>query len=151
MRFFEEVRKQFLAFPDVETILPKRADKGSAGYDFYTKVDILLLPGESILLPTDVKAFFPENEVLMCFIRSSIGNNFNVQLKNGTGIIDSSFYNNPKNDGNIHLPLINNGSDAFFIAAGERIMQAIFLPYYLTNDDETILESRSGGLGSSGK
>lgn len=151
MRFFEEVNKEHLAFPEVETKLPKRADTGSAGYDFYTKVDIMLMPGESILLPTDVKAFFPPNEVLMCFVRSSIGNNLDVQLKNGTGIIDSSFYNNPKNDGNIHLPLKNNSSDAVFISAGERIMQAIFLPFFLTNDDEVIHENRSGGLGSSGK
>jgi len=151
MRFFEEVSKEFLQFPDVETILPKRSSRGSAGYDFFTKTNIVLKPGESCLLPTDIKAFFPENEVLMCFIRSSIGNTYNVQLKNGTGIIDSDFYNNPKNDGNIHLPLINNGSEIFRLRKNERVMQAIFLPYYVTNDDEVMNEKRSGGLGSSGR
>ena len=32
--------------------LPKRATKGSAGYDFYTPVDIHLKPGETTKVPT---------------------------------------------------------------------------------------------------
>ena len=33
--------------------LPKRATKGSAGYDFYAPFDFTLKPGETIKIPTD--------------------------------------------------------------------------------------------------
>ena len=38
--------------------LPKRATKGSAGYDFYTPVDICLKPQETIKIPTGIKMGF---------------------------------------------------------------------------------------------
>lgn len=150
-RFFQEVAKKFLKFPDVETILPTRADDGSAGYDFYTKCDIHLEPGESYMMPTDVKAYMGKNEVLFCFIRSSIGFKLHVGLKNDVGVIDSSFYCNPDNDGNIHLPLHNYSDVPVFIAKGDRVMQGVFLPFLLTNDDAPLNGSRTGGFGSSGK
>ena len=35
--------------------LPSRATSGSAGYDFYTPVDISLKPKENFLLPTGIR------------------------------------------------------------------------------------------------
>ncbi|MCD8380964.1 MAG: deoxyuridine 5'-triphosphate nucleotidohydrolase, partial [Lachnospiraceae bacterium] len=35
--------------------LPRRATKGSAGYDFYTPVEIKLQPGESMKVPTGIR------------------------------------------------------------------------------------------------
>lgn len=151
MRFFEPVKKECQAFPDIETIVPKRADDGSAGYDFFTKIDIMLEPNTGILLPSDIKVFLPKTEFLMCVVRSSIGNKYHVKLKNGTGIIDSSFYGNPTNDGNIHFPLFNYSDKGFFLPAGERIMQGIFMPFLITTNDETLHDDRNGGFGSSNR
>ena len=39
-----------------EIRLPKRATKGSAGYDFYLTSDISLKPGESVKIPTGIRA-----------------------------------------------------------------------------------------------
>ena len=36
--------------------LPKRATKGSAGYDFFAPFDLVLKPGETIKVPTDRKS-----------------------------------------------------------------------------------------------
>ena len=47
MRKFEEVKKDCLKFPLIETQKPIRADKGSAGYDFFSKEDYVLKNGES--------------------------------------------------------------------------------------------------------
>jgi dUTP pyrophosphatase len=148
MRFFEEVtHKKY----ESETILPKRSDDGSAGYDFRIKEDVTLEPGESKLCFTDVKAFFPENEVLLIYIRSSLGVKWGINLKNGTGVIDSSYYFS-ENEGNIGLPLINNSKKKVVIQSGERVAQGIFMPYLLTNDDQPAKERREGeGFGSSGR
>lgn len=150
MRFFEEVAAEHKKY-DGPTILPTRADPGSAGYDLRIKEDVVLEPGESKLCFTDVKAFMAENEVLLIYIRSSLGVKWGVNLKNGTGVIDSSYYNNPDNDGNIGIPILNMSRKKVVINAGERVAQGIFMPYLLTNDDEVANENRIGGFGSSGK
>lgn len=150
MRFFEEVSTKHRKY-DTDTILPTRADKGSAGHDFRLKEEVVLQPGECKLIFTDVKAFMPQNEVLMLYIRSSIGYKKGVIFKNGTGIIDSSYYNNPDNDGNIGLTLYNINDYPVVLEKGERVAQGLFMPYLITNDDEVVNEERNGGFGSSGK
>jgi dUTP pyrophosphatase len=150
MRFFEEVEAKHKKY-DSETILPKRADKASAGYDLRIKEDVTLKPGESVLVFTDIKVFMPENEVLLVYIRSSLGVKYGINLMNGTGVIDSSYYNNPSNGGNIGIPLVNTGDKTVMLLAGERCAQAIFMPFLLTNDDEVVNDFREGGFGSSGR
>lgn len=150
LRGFEEVsefKKEYFNYP---TKLPTRADPQSAGYDFYVKDAVVLEPGESKLIFTDVKAYMLENEVLLLHIRSSLGVKFGVILKNGTGVIDASYYNNPTNDGNIGLPLVNMSKKKVVINAGERVAQGIFMPYLVADTDFTLNKDRSGGLGSSG-
>ena len=44
-----------------EIKLPKRATKGSAGYDFYAPVDIILRAGESTKIPTGIRCSMEEN------------------------------------------------------------------------------------------
>lgn len=150
LRGFEEVRENMLVYPGIETIMPTRGDDGSAGYDFYTKVQIVLEPGESKKIFTDVKAYMKKDEVLLIKIRSSVGVDFYVVIKNGTGVIDSSYYNNPKNDGNILLPLVNNSKKKVVFNPGERIAQGIFMPYLVADDDVVLNKDRIGGLGSTG-
>jgi dUTP pyrophosphatase len=47
------------------------------------------------------------NEVLLIDIRSSIGINQDLMIANTLGVIDSDYYNNPKNEGNIGFTLRN--------------------------------------------
>ena len=37
--------------------LPQRATAGSAGYDFFAPVDLVLAPGETIKIPTGVRSW----------------------------------------------------------------------------------------------
>lgn len=90
LRGFEEVEQQHLELPQVTTILPVRGDKGSAGYDFYSKDEqVIIQPGQSHLFWTDVCAYMQEDEVLLIHVRSSIGIKKGLMLKNTTGIIDA--------------------------------------------------------------
>lgn len=131
--------------------LPVRADSMSAGYDFVTPTDINIHPGCQVVVWTDVKAYMRENEVLQLFVRSSVGIKRSVILSNGTGIIDASYYNNPDNDGNVGICLINNGKIVQHFEAGERIAQGIFTTYLTADEDNVLNSERTGGIGSSGK
>ena len=53
--------------------LPRRATKGSAGYDFFTPLDFTVRPGEQVLIPTGVRVKIVNGYVLMLFPRSSLG------------------------------------------------------------------------------
>lgn len=132
-------------------IIPTRADVGSAGYDFYTPEDITIKPHEQVVVKTNIKAKMPDRDVLLLFIRSSIGIKKNLMLSNCVGVIDSTYYNNPDNEGNIMFALYNYGSEEQFIKAGERVAQGVFTSYFTTDDDQPLSHTRTGGIGSSGK
>lgn len=134
---------------DGEITLPVRSDPRSAGYDFYSPVDIVIPPNESRLFFTDVKAYMEDDEVLMLYVRSSMGK-IPVVIANGTGIIDASYYGNPDNDGNIGFRLLNLGKEDYVIRRGDRIGQGVFMKYLITDDDNATGD-RCGGFGSSGK
>ena len=131
-----------------DIILPTRSDPRSAGYDFYSPVDMVIQPGEKGFLWTDVKAYMEPDEVLKIYVRSSMGK-YPVVIANGTGIIDSSYFENPKNDGNIGFNLLNLGDKPYEIKAGDRIGQGVFTKYLITDDDSAVGE-RQGGFGSTG-
>ena len=130
--------------------LPSRATKHSAGYDIYTPVDIMIAPHGRCVIPTDIKVAMEEDMVFLIYIRSSVGIKRGVVISNGTGVIDSDYYNNPDNEGNIHLALTNTTDEPVEIQAGERIAQGVFVKYYTTNDD-SVETTRVGGIGSTSK
>ena len=150
-RGFKVVKDEIRRYPGLEITMPKRATKNSAGYDIYTPVDILIpAHGFSDVILTDIKAYMGEDEVLKLYPRSSIGFKKKLMLVNTTGIIDSDYYENPDNDGNIGFAFYNISDVDVFIKAGERVLQGIFTKYLITEDDNAD-EVRTGGTGSTGK
>ena len=135
---------------NVNTKLPTRSDKYSAGYDFYLNKDVIIKPKEQIVISTGIKAFMMPDEVLILQVRSSIGIKKNLMLSNSLGIIDSSFYNNPANEGNIQCVLYNYGDKTQELKAGDRIVQGIFMKYLIADNDIFANTERIGGIGSSG-
>lgn len=149
----EKVSRKFYPVKNApaDTVLPKRKTAKSAGYDFVLPCDVSLNPRSvSAIIQTNVKAFMPDDEVLMLYIRSSIGIKHHVTLANGTGIIDADYFSNPDNDGNIGICLQNNSNEIVSFKKGERIMQGIFVKYAVCDSDDTN-EVRKGGFGSTGK
>ena len=136
---------------DIETtykdlILPKRATTGSAGYDFKSPVDFTLKPKETIKMPTGIRCKMDEDIVLMIYPRSSLGFKYRLILDNTVGIIDSDYYNSD-NEGHIFIKFTNLGEKILEIKKGDGIAQGIFLPYFITTDDE-VSNKRNGGIGS---
>ncbi len=164
---FEKVsHKQFLkdyldSFPQLSIdeidkvykriILPKRATKGSAGYDFFSPIDFTLNPGETIKIPTGIRVHIKDYWFLAIFPRSSLGFKFRLQLNNTVGIIDSDYVNSD-NEGHIFLKLTNDSNEkkTLNIKQGEGLVQGIFLPFGIVEEDETD-GIRNGGFGSTNK
>lgn len=125
--------------------LPTRGTKNSAGYDFYSPDEYIVRPNEIVKIWTDIKAYMQSDEFLMLNVRSSMGGKF--MLANTIGVVDSDYYSNIDNDGNIGFFLKNISDQTQLIKQGERIGQGIFIKYLKINNDNTISE-RKGGIGS---
>lgn len=155
MRKFEKISKsEFLKdVPDAnydDIILPKRSTLNSAGYDFYSVISFTLIPGERRVIPTGIKVSMNSNEFLSIYIRSSLGFKWNIRMCNQVGIIDADYYNNSENEGHIFVCLMNEGDKVLEIKKGDRIVQGIFMPFLITDDDKTT-DIRMGGIGSTNK
>ena len=149
---FEEFSKHFdseeAAREAYERItLPRRADKGSAGYDFYTPVSVDIIPGSPVVIPTGIRCQMNEHYFLMCVPRSGLGFKKGLRLRNTVGIIDSSYFY-ADNEG--HIMACLDTDEPVFLSAGDRFMQGIFILYGITKSDCPVSEGRSGGIGSTG-
>lgn len=161
---FEVVGEEFRK-TEGEVTLPRRGDPGSAGHDFYSNEDVVIKGNRVVQLSdgeyglkygehtfwTDVKVKLPEDKVMLVEVRSSIGIKYHGNLKNSTGVIDASYYFNPKTDGNVGINIVNYSTEDIVIKRGERIAQGLVVNYYVAEDDKPIKETRDGGTGSSGK
>ena len=131
-------------------VLPKSATKGSAGMDLYAAIEneIVLNPGERVLIPTGFAAEIPEGTAGFIFTRSGLGIKKGIHVTNGVGVVDSDYR------GEIHVGLHNISQEAYTIAPLERIAQMIIMPYFAVDVieaealDET--DRGAGGFGSTG-
>jgi len=146
LRGFESVSLVSLK-DSIDYILPFRGSSKSAGYYFASPVEITIAPKSKKLIWTNIKSYMQEGEVLMLYVRSSIGIKKGLRLANTTGIIDMDYYNNPANEGNIGICLYNDNDTEVTIEKGERIAQGIFTTFLVADNGNTDAE-RNGGIGS---
>lgn len=131
--------------------LPARATAGSAGYDFFAPRDFTLEPGQTVKLPTGVRAEIAPGWFLAVYPRSSLGFKFRLQLNNTVGIIDSD-YAASDNEGHIFIKICNDSKEGktVSVSAGDAFAQGIFTPFGITVDDAAV-GVRNGGFGSTNK
>ena len=140
-------RKDYLTVGEIP--LPRRATRGSAGYDFVSPAETVIPAGGSAVIPTGIRCEMQENWVLMIFPRSGLGFRHQIRLSNTVGIIDSD-YAFAENEGHIMVSLRNPLDRDLTIKKGERFCQGIFVPCGLAEEEEEFAE-RKGGFGSTGK
>lgn len=131
-------------------LMPKQGTNRSAGYDFPAPVDLNIRPDETVKFFTNLKAYMQMGEMLIMDVRSSVGIHDEIILANILTIIDEDYYNNPTNEGNIGIALRNTGTDIVRYKAGDRLCQAIFVPF-LRSDNCNTNEARKGGIGHTGR
>lgn len=148
---FSNYKKEEILTIYNEIMLPKRATKQSAGYDFFAPFSFTLTPKETIKIPTGIRAKIDDGFVLCIYPRSSLGFKFRLQLNNTVGIIDADYYNS-SNEGHIFIKLTNDSNEEKIvnIKAQDGFAQGIFMQFGICVDDnvETI---RDGGIGSTSK
>ena len=142
----EDIKEMYESLP-----LPKRATKGSAGYDFFAPFDIVLKPGQTIKIPTGIRVKMDEEWVLKLYPRSGLGFKYRLQLNNTVGIIDSDDYFS-SNEGHIFAKMTNDSNEEKTVEVKKHtgFMQGIFIEYGITYDDD-VCEIRDGGFGSTTK
>ena len=102
------------------------------------------------LVSTGVKCYLDPGTYLELSVRSSTPLKHWLILANGVGIIDADYADNPDNEGEIFLQLINLGPAPIYLHKGDIIGQGIIKKFEVTDDDVAEGE-RTGGLGSTTK
>jgi dUTP pyrophosphatase len=102
----------------------------------------------SIILPTGIKAYMQDNEVLVMAVRSSSGIKKAIRQANPPSWIDADYYNNPDNEGHIKFAISNDSIR--FDAPIINIAQGIFMNYLVADTGNSGYE-RIGGIGSTGQ
>lgn len=139
----EDIKKMY-----DEIKLPKRATKGSAGYDFFLPFSMELDGWTEIVIPTGIRAQIKDGQVLMCYPRSGLGMKYYTRIANTCGVIDQDYYY-ANNEGHIMIKLRveNKPQTPLMLGRGKAFMQGIFMMYDITEDDSTD-GIRTGGMGS---
>ena len=146
LRGFEVVADEFRKH-EGEIKLPQKGTKTAMAYDFYSPIDLVIEPNQIGKIWTDVKAYMKSDEGLILNVRSSQGGK--VMLGNTSGWIDSDYYSNKGNDGNIGIFLKNIGDEPYVIKKGDKIAQGMFINFLLSDNGNSD-EERVGGFGSTG-
>ena len=128
-----------------EVTLPTRGSSTAMAYDFYANDNYSVMPNAIVKVWTDVKAYMQRNECLIINVRSSMGGKF--MLANSQGWIDSDYYSNESNDGNIGIFLKNISNETQTINKGDRIAQGAFFNFLIADNGNTD-NIRTGGFGS---
>lgn len=131
--------------------LPRRATRGSAGYDFHAPFSFSLPSAATIKIPTGIRVKMEEDWVLKIYPRSGLGFKYRLQMNNTVGIIDSDYFYSD-NEGHIFIKMTNasNEGKTVDVPQGTGFAQGIFLEYGITVDDDAD-GIRNGGFGSTTK
>ena len=151
-KWYRPIKPEQLYEAYTEIRLPERKTKYSCGYDVICPLDIVLAPHTSIVIPTGIRVIFSKEERetwhLKLYARSSVGIKDQVVITNGVGLIDSDF-SYSENEGDMLIALTNMSDEVRKYKAGNRVCQAVFEIYGITEDDKAS-GARTGGTGSTG-
>jgi dUTP pyrophosphatase len=145
------LRVQIRRLPSSEGLpLPAYMTAHAAGMDLHAAVDgdVTLGPGDIVLVPTGFEVAIPEGFEGQVRPRSGLAMKHGITLPNTPGTIDADYR------GEIRVPLINLGREAFVLTRGMRIAQLLIAPVIqIAWDEVSDLPETSrarGGFGHSG-
>ena len=130
---------------------PNRGTSVSAGIDFYVPEDfetVTLNPGQSVLIPSGIKAQVPRGYALIAFNKSGVA--VKQGLSVGACVVDEDY------EGEIHLHMINTSDKEQVVATGQKLVQFVLVPvsYFDVEEVDQLpqrnTERGSGGFGSTG-
>lgn len=86
-----EEKNVYVEKMDEEVVLPFYANVGDAGMDVRANCDIVLLPGETKVIPTGLKMHIPEGYEIQVRPRSGLSLKTPLRISNAPGTIDSGY------------------------------------------------------------
>ena len=153
--------------------VPKYAHLGDGAVDLYSPADYVIKPGETIIIPCDIKVALPYGYAFLIHPRSGTSAKTKLRVANSIGLVDSQYkgiigvivenIEPPIKDisyefddkGRPIITSIEHGK-TYYIGKGERFaqMRLVEVPtvnFYQVQSVDGIGEDRGGGFGSSGK
>lgn len=129
--------------------LPVRAHPGDAGVDLYAAESTMLAAGARAAVPTGLAVAIPDGYAGLVTPRSGLARRHGLGIVNAPGVVDSGYR------GEIHVILVNHGSEVVSVERGERIAQLLVVPLaaggWREVDSLPPSERGTGGFGSSGR
>jgi dUTP pyrophosphatase len=102
--------------------LPAYATAGAAGFDLRAAKAAVIAPGARQVVPTGFAVAVPHGWEMQVRPRSGLATRHGVTVINSPGTVDSDYR------GPLMVCLVNLGTEAFSIARGDRIAQAVIAP-----------------------
>ena len=131
--------------------LPAYESDGAAGLDLRADIEepIPLAVGARALIPTGLVVQLPNGYEAQIRPRSGLALRHGITLLNSPGTIDSDYR------GEIHVLLVNLGSDGFAVERGDRIAQMVVAPVsrvrWRESDSLGSTRRGEGGFGHTGR
>jgi dUTP pyrophosphatase len=127
--------------------LPQKAHAGDLGYDLFSNQDVLIIPGDTTLIPTGIAIQFPEGYGGFIKDRSSVASK--NKLFTVAGVIDNGYI------GEIKIGMYNSNGTHVVIRKGDKIAQLVLIPtvdFAIEEVDELVSSDQRGedGFGSTG-
>lgn len=156
--------------------LPKYARTGDAGMDIFAAEEVIIKPGDTVVIRTGLKIAIPEGYEVQIRPRSGISFNTPLRIANSPGTIDSGYrdelgilINNTSHidrAANINSDIIKNNkllsigdkgnqTGTYIIRKGDRVAQMVLqkvpkAKFTVISSIEKVGKDRGGGFGSTG-
>lgn len=131
---------------------PAYATAGAAAADLCAVLDqpLTLEPMQRALVPTGLAIQLPGPEtVALVYARSGLSIKHGLCMANGVGVVDSDYR------GELKVPMVNLGAEAYTIQPGERVAQLCIAPVYtaafVPAEELGDTQRGAGGFGSTGR
>ncbi len=130
-----------------ESKIPIYAHDGDAGFDLYSREEIILSPGERKMVPTGIAMEIPEGYVGLVWDKSGLS--MKHGLKNLGGVVDAGYR------GEVTVGIVNLSQEKYVIEGGHKVAQMLIQKVErveIVEATELSDTARSdGGFGSTGK
>jgi dUTP pyrophosphatase len=129
--------------------LPEYKTSGAAAMDLYSRIDAVIQPRETVVLPTNIAMETPEGYVAFVLPRSGVSLKTPLRVANAPGTVDSDFRGDADEIGVI---MQNTGDRPITIKRGERIAQLAIIPVekVLWDEVDSLENENRGGFGTTG-
>lgn len=129
--------------------LPTRAHPGDAGVDLFTAADVVLAPGERVVVPTGIAIALPDGYAAFVHPRSGLAARYGVTIVNAPGTVDAGYR------GEVRVTLLNTDpAQPVRFQRGDRVaqlvIQRVFRPVFHEVASLPGSARGDGGFGSTG-